>query len=88
MSLTFSTHPNDHLHSLAQIHEATQGVSLSPDRSHLSMLEVYMLKHPEMLKKVRVILFELVKAELVPKTLFLMKCFRRIYNCSKRTTNV
>ncbi|XP_074657566.1 tubulin epsilon and delta complex protein 1-like [Tubulanus polymorphus] len=34
-----------------KIHESTQGVSTTPDRSHLSMLEVYLLRHPDALKK-------------------------------------
>lgn len=34
-----------------KIHEATSGVSLSPEKNHLSMLEVHMLRHPELLKK-------------------------------------
>ncbi|XP_060079230.1 tubulin epsilon and delta complex protein 1-like [Ylistrum balloti] len=35
-----------------KVHECTQGVSLSPGVSHLTALEVHMLKHPELLKKV------------------------------------
>ncbi|XP_033734862.1 tubulin epsilon and delta complex protein 1-like [Pecten maximus] len=35
-----------------KVHECTQGVSLSPSLSHLTALEVHMLKHPELLKKV------------------------------------
>ncbi|XP_021370592.1 uncharacterized protein C14orf80 homolog isoform X2 [Mizuhopecten yessoensis] len=35
-----------------KVHECTQGVSLSPRLSHLTALEVHMLKHPELLKKV------------------------------------
>ncbi|KAK3092916.1 hypothetical protein FSP39_008842 [Pinctada imbricata] len=35
-----------------QIHECTEGVSLSADRNHLSSMEVHMLRHPELLKKI------------------------------------
>ncbi|CAH1791815.1 unnamed protein product [Owenia fusiformis] len=34
-----------------KVHESTYGTSLSPDMKHLSALEVYMLRHPELLKK-------------------------------------
>ncbi|XP_064623209.1 tubulin epsilon and delta complex protein 1-like [Lineus longissimus] len=34
-----------------KVHEATEGISSTPDRDHLSMLEVYLLRHPEALKK-------------------------------------
>ena len=35
-----------------QIHDNTEGVNLWPDTTHLSMLEVFMLRHPDMLDKV------------------------------------
>ena len=38
--------------SVPQIHKYTEGVSLSPERNHLSEIEVLMLRHPELLKKV------------------------------------
>ena len=35
-----------------QVHEHTNGVSVAPGkRNHLTVLEVMMLKHPELLKK-------------------------------------
>jgi len=34
-----------------KVHEATQGVSTDPNKNHLSMLEVYMMRHPDILKK-------------------------------------
>ena len=39
-----------------QIHESTLGVSITPDKNHLSMLEVYMLRKPELLKKVNIVM--------------------------------
>ncbi len=36
-----------------KVHEATEGVSVTPDRNHLTVLEVYMLRHPDLLRKVR-----------------------------------
>ncbi|XP_069116586.1 tubulin epsilon and delta complex protein 1-like [Argopecten irradians] len=35
-----------------KVRECTQGVSLTPSLSHLTALEVHMLKHPDLLKKV------------------------------------
>ncbi|KAK3588755.1 hypothetical protein CHS0354_024237 [Potamilus streckersoni] len=35
-----------------RIHESTQGVSLSGDKKHLSVMEVYLLRNPEHLKKI------------------------------------
>ncbi|XP_023931041.1 uncharacterized protein C14orf80 homolog [Lingula anatina] len=34
-----------------KLHQSTNGISLDPEKNHLSMLEVYMLRHPELLKK-------------------------------------
>jgi len=39
--------------SVGQIHEATAGVSGAiPCADHLSMFEVYMMRHPDVLRKV------------------------------------
>lgn len=35
-----------------KIHECTQGVSSVAERSHLSVMEVHLLRHPELLKKI------------------------------------
>ncbi len=53
-------------HLNLQIYEATQGVSSSPDNNHLSMLEVYMLRHPEILKQVGMLYFLVTKYLLKP----------------------
>lgn len=34
-----------------RVHDSTIGVSLTPDRNHLTVLEVHLLRHPEYLKK-------------------------------------
>ena len=41
------------LHFCLQMSEATMGVSITPDRNHLTAMEIYMLKNPDMLKNVR-----------------------------------
>ena len=38
-----------------QVHDSTYGVSLNPERNHLSVMEVHLLKHPELMKKVCVV---------------------------------
>lgn len=34
-----------------RVHDSTTGVSLAPDRNHLTVMEVHLLRHPEYLKK-------------------------------------
>lgn len=34
-----------------RVHDSTVGVSLAPDRNHLTVMEVHLLRHPEYLKK-------------------------------------
>ncbi|XP_063430034.1 tubulin epsilon and delta complex protein 1-like [Mytilus trossulus] len=35
-----------------RVHDSTYGVSLNPERNHLSVMEVHLLKHPELMKKI------------------------------------
>ncbi|XP_048734695.1 tubulin epsilon and delta complex protein 1-like [Ostrea edulis] len=39
-----------------RVHECTQGTSLTPDMPHLSSLEAHLLRHPELMNKIMILL--------------------------------